>query len=302
MAGESAERLTGRLGARTTGSVLDAMRADGWAVFHDVSLPGRRQPHLDHVVVGPPGVFVIDSKNWSGHIEVRENRFWHRGRRQDRLVTASSKAATEVAGLLGAPAAGTVRSAICFERNEPVVGWCYDVMLCSSGNLHNMLVRRPQLLSPSQVQLASIELDLGFHAPAVAVTERPDRTPKLQPRRQPRVRKHEPRILKWIRRSLLKVIVLVLLAIVLIDQVPRLAEVRDNLIDRVKDTVTPESVLPDLGFESCWALREVYPNGVGTPRAVRRANLKQWAPAAQAEVARASAVLDEDGDGLVCER
>jgi hypothetical protein len=116
------------------------------------------------------------------------------------------------------------------------------------------------------------------------------------------VRRREPRIFAWFRRSLLKVAVLVLLGIVLIGQAPRLADLRDSVVDRIKGSVVPETVLPDLAFESCWALREVYPNGVGTATAVRKAKLERGLPTVQPEVARLSAVLDEDGDGLVCER
>ena len=205
MARESVEWLNRRHRARSTGAILDDLRAEGWSVFHDVRMPARRRLNLDHVVVGPAGVFVIDSKNWSGQIEVRENNFWIRGRRQDRVVGASSEAALAVAGLLGGPAVATVRSALCFERSEPVVGWCYDVMLCSTGNLREMLIRRPQVLSPDQVTLAAIELDLGFHA---AATEVAVRTPKLQPKRQPKPRQVRAEASRWFRRGLLRLGVL----------------------------------------------------------------------------------------------
>ena len=39
-----------------------------WVAFHDISLPG--DTNIDHLVVGPGGVFVLDSKNWSGTIAV----------------------------------------------------------------------------------------------------------------------------------------------------------------------------------------------------------------------------------------
>ena len=190
MAGEPAGRLARRHRERTTGSILEGMHSDGWAVFHDVRVPGRHRLHVDQVVVGPPGLFAIYAKTWSGLSEVRDNRFWCRGRRQDRVVGTASEAALAVAGLVSGPATNTVRSALCFERADPVVGWCFDVMLCSTSNVRELLIRRPQVLTPDEVRLASIDLDLGFRAGA----QRPAREPKLQPTRQRRVRRQEPRI------------------------------------------------------------------------------------------------------------
>lgn len=38
-------------------------------VFNDVSLrSGLRTAQIDHVVVGPGGVFVVETKNWGGHV------------------------------------------------------------------------------------------------------------------------------------------------------------------------------------------------------------------------------------------
>ena len=42
---------------------------DVWTL-HDRRVPGTRG-NIDHIVVGPAGVFVIDAKNYQGKIEVR---------------------------------------------------------------------------------------------------------------------------------------------------------------------------------------------------------------------------------------
>ena len=40
-----------------------------WLVLHDRLLfPGRSESNLDHVLVGPAGVVLIDAKNWSGNL------------------------------------------------------------------------------------------------------------------------------------------------------------------------------------------------------------------------------------------
>jgi len=53
---------------------------DPWVVLHDIK---TTQGNIDHLVVGPGGVFLLDSKRWSGTIEVRgeiaRTVRWHGG-------------------------------------------------------------------------------------------------------------------------------------------------------------------------------------------------------------------------------
>ena len=180
---EKAERLLrsaemyerGGDGERVVGAILDQLRQEGWEVFHDVRWPGRQRANLDHVVVGPPGVFVIDAKNWSGRIEVRDQTFRRDGRRQDRTVAAAGEAALAVQPLLSPEVGVTTRSVLCFVRDEPLSGWCYDVMICSSANLREMLLGRPPVLTPDQVRSAAVELQLGFQAAARSMPAPPPR-------------------------------------------------------------------------------------------------------------------------------
>jgi len=57
----------GAVGEQRTGKSLRPLEARGWVVLHD--LPGDRG-NLDHVVVGPAGVFLLDSKRWRGSTTV----------------------------------------------------------------------------------------------------------------------------------------------------------------------------------------------------------------------------------------
>ena len=51
-----------RDGERAVGQYLERLRADGYEVFHDVIGEGF---NLDHVVIGPAGVFTIETKCYS---------------------------------------------------------------------------------------------------------------------------------------------------------------------------------------------------------------------------------------------
>jgi len=49
-------------GERAVGQLLDTLRADGYQVFHDVL---GKDFNLDHVLIGPGGVFTVETKTWS---------------------------------------------------------------------------------------------------------------------------------------------------------------------------------------------------------------------------------------------
>ena len=72
----------GRLAARSGGGaaharLLSHLERQGWAVLHDLAIPGSRA-NIDHLVVGPGGVFVIDSKHYRGRLQLDPaGRLWH---------------------------------------------------------------------------------------------------------------------------------------------------------------------------------------------------------------------------------
>jgi hypothetical protein len=57
----------GAEGERSVGAILDAMFGEGWHVIHDASLG---HGNIDHVALGPGGVFAIETKSHGGKIGV----------------------------------------------------------------------------------------------------------------------------------------------------------------------------------------------------------------------------------------
>jgi Nuclease-related domain len=51
----------GAAGERHTARLLATLEGHGWAILHDLAIVGSRA-NLDHLVIGPGGVFVIDSE------------------------------------------------------------------------------------------------------------------------------------------------------------------------------------------------------------------------------------------------
>ena len=67
----------GAAGERRTARLLGPLERQGWVVLHDLALPGSRA-NLDHLVIGPGGVFVVDSKQYRGRLQLDPSgRLWH---------------------------------------------------------------------------------------------------------------------------------------------------------------------------------------------------------------------------------
>jgi len=65
----------GARGERMTGESLAALEQSGFVLLHDRQLPGSRA-NIDHIAIGPTGVYVIDSKNLSGSVGVINERLF----------------------------------------------------------------------------------------------------------------------------------------------------------------------------------------------------------------------------------
>jgi hypothetical protein len=52
----------GIAGEKAVGQFLERLRQDGYEVFHDVTAEGF---NIDHVLVGPAGIFTVETKTWS---------------------------------------------------------------------------------------------------------------------------------------------------------------------------------------------------------------------------------------------
>ncbi|MFD1210630.1 nuclease-related domain-containing protein [Arthrobacter sp. GCM10027362] len=81
---EQAERAqkaweAGAVGEVLVAGKLTALQSHGWRLLNDVHWPGRSRANLDHVLVGPGGILVIDTKNWSGRVEVRDGVMFQNG-------------------------------------------------------------------------------------------------------------------------------------------------------------------------------------------------------------------------------
>jgi hypothetical protein len=99
----------GAHGERRTARLLDRLVRDGFVVFHDLSVPGNTSANVDHLVVGPSGVFVIDSKQWTGSVQQgADGLVWHNHYPLDRTLETVRWQARIIGRLLGTRTAAVV--------------------------------------------------------------------------------------------------------------------------------------------------------------------------------------------------
>ena len=175
-------------GEAATAEVLTSL-PEGWVALHDVRWLGRRLANVDHVLVGPGGVFVIDSKNWSGRIAVQDGSLRQSGYSREKAVVGAADAALAVSELIS-PYAAWVHPALCFVGQDHLTGWSRDVMVCSSTNLAAMLASRPVVFTQDIVHYVHGQLAITLSRatsspPTVTRSPRPVAVSGVGPLRGP---------------------------------------------------------------------------------------------------------------------
>jgi hypothetical protein len=98
---ETAAWRRGARGERRTARALCKLARQGWTVLHDLAIPQSRA-NGDHLLIGPPGVFLVDSKAWHGTItQAVDGSAWHNGHPLDQTLATVRWEAQQVAGALG---------------------------------------------------------------------------------------------------------------------------------------------------------------------------------------------------------
>lgn len=171
----------GAAGERATAEALRALPAGEWMVFHDVRWPGRRYANIDHIAVGPAGVYVIDSKNWSGRVTLDHGVLRQNGYGRDKAVASVAEAAAEINGLIRSVTPVRVAPVLCFVRPDGPTGSVGGTLVCDTSNVVTMLASRAAVLTPEQVRLIILDLDIVLRE-AVAPPVAPVQVARARPR------------------------------------------------------------------------------------------------------------------------
>ena len=183
----------GAEGERLVGARLDALRDSGWVVAHDVHWPGRPKANLDHVLVGPGGVAVVDTKNWSGEVRVRDGVLRCAGYRKDREVTSALSQAAAVGALLEPRHRPYAVAVLCLVQHDQSAQDVAGVTVVGRGAVNQYLLGLPVVLGPEEVAAVGASLQQALSVgtrpaqpTAVSAAAVPVPVPKRRPGARPR--------------------------------------------------------------------------------------------------------------------
>jgi hypothetical protein len=157
----------GAAGERRTARLLGQLERQGWMVLHDLAIPGSRA-NLDHLVIGPGGVFVIDSKQYRGRLQLDgSGRLWHGRHPLAPTLHAVSFEADQAAQVLPDPGVAVVPIVAVHGAQVP---WgkvvVHGVPVVPAKRLPSLLRALPAVLGPERVADLADQARVRFHAAA----------------------------------------------------------------------------------------------------------------------------------------
>jgi hypothetical protein len=157
----------GAAGERRTARLLGPLQGQGWVVLHDLAVPGS-PANLDHLVIGPGGVFVIDSKQYRGRLQLDPSgRLWHGRCPLAPSLRAVSFEADQAAQVLPDP--GVVVLPVVAVHGAQVP-WgkvvIEGVLVVAARRLPSMLRALPPRLGPERIADLADQARVRFHPAA----------------------------------------------------------------------------------------------------------------------------------------
>ena len=141
----------GAEGERLTARTLQKLPAS-YRVLHDLPMP-RSKANIDHVVIGPTGVFSVETKNYKNGVKIKGGRVYGSGRNLSGVVDQARRQASAVSAKTGA----TVTPIVCVHGGAVTVEGLFQkpvvdgVRFCSGRRLAKTIASRHQLLSVDEV-------------------------------------------------------------------------------------------------------------------------------------------------------
>jgi hypothetical protein len=142
---------TGAAGEVRTAELLDPLSAEGFVILHDRRMPRGRE-NIDHLVIGGPGVFVVETKNYGGDLHVRRGELYVDGRRRPGVIDQVSRQAVGVGEALGGIPVG--RLIVVHRASFPLFGRqkIDDVPILEPRDLVRFLRKLPVAIEEPEVR------------------------------------------------------------------------------------------------------------------------------------------------------
>lgn len=143
----------GAQGERMTASALDRL-PDGYVAVHDLRMPGSRA-NIDHVVIGPTGVFTVETKHYSSDVVISGKQARVGRRSLSPVVEQAQRQAAAVSAMLGTAVMPVV---VVQGSGVQLSGWFTKpivdgVRFCSGRRLNKVLTGRRTALSSEERSL-----------------------------------------------------------------------------------------------------------------------------------------------------
>lgn len=154
---ERAERnvhawAAGAAGEAMVAEKLLALEPYGWLALHDVHWPGRPKANLDHVLVGPGGIVIVDAKHWSGEVRLWEGNLRQNGYSRDPEIEGVLQQASAVAALLEPNHRRLVQGWICLVGQPELRGTTTSrIRIEGLNTLTRAIASLPAVLDPALV-------------------------------------------------------------------------------------------------------------------------------------------------------
>ncbi len=147
---------TGAIGEERTAELLRTLEPRGYRAIHDRLVP-HSQANIDHIVIGPPGIFVVETKSYGDRLSWR--------RKEQFAAQAKREAAVVAAVVKPVP----VTPLVCVHRAD--LGWFRvqvdGVRFVSPRELVRVLRKAPIRLAPDELTRLTDLIDRSLE-PAVA--------------------------------------------------------------------------------------------------------------------------------------
>lgn len=161
---------TGAIGEEIVGAKLDAIASEQIRVLHDRRIP-KSKANIDHIVVTPGGVWVIDTKRYvdkriekrveGGLFSPRVEKLWVRGDKTSLITGMHKQVGLVEAAVPGVP----VKGVLCFVDGD--WAWFADPFTVS-----DVLVLWPKKLVQLLTKEPSVGVDVAAVHDALATTFR----------------------------------------------------------------------------------------------------------------------------------
>lgn len=155
----------GAIGERGDAALLAPLTELGWVLLHDRQLPGARE-NVDHVAIGPPGIVVIESKNWSSDVVVTRDGLRRAGRDAHSTLDQVQRQVEAIRGVPGVDDAVPILPIICIRRaklehrgSRRSPARPHGIRVCRPSDLMRVVIDERSALDPEAIHRVAVALD-----------------------------------------------------------------------------------------------------------------------------------------------